>query len=361
MSFVLRQLLIVCCCITVFSSCNDALRHSVYNDRIDGQKLGDSESKIVFRGFAQLPTGEIWIAPAIGREIIHFGKDTYEPQFFYNESVRPVSQLYFRTESDGWMVNEDSGKGLVWRTHDGGRSWSLISTVTPRNPDDSFSRPVQVIFSDDLHGWVIDIFTVWKTDNGGAKWSSVLEADSKLMEGQVAHLALLPNNQVILTSTQGELLYTENGGAKWRAVGICDFAADISFKDSSAGWVLCGEGKVYGTNDAGKTWELFAAIEQNDAVFESLYSINEDNGWITGHKVIAVKNPAHDAPKASWKPFVYHIMNNGRDWRQAPLPDEVTHVSYLNFTADKGILVSKEHIYITADGGKAWQTLSLNH
>jgi photosystem II stability/assembly factor-like uncharacterized protein len=88
---------------------------------------------------------------------------------------RPTS-VFFLTESDGWATSivADDGRelkepgGVIFRTFDGGESWTKISSVRGNRFLD------RVYFADATHGWLTSFDEVFYTVDGGETYTRVL-------------------------------------------------------------------------------------------------------------------------------------------------------------------------------------------
>ena len=77
-----------------------------------------------------------------------------------------LTQAWFINATTGWIVLTDNGAGYVYRTTDGGVSWTLLNNVHA-NPFPA----ARMKFVDNTTGYAVDgQNTVYKTTNGGAVW-----------------------------------------------------------------------------------------------------------------------------------------------------------------------------------------------
>ena len=80
----------------------------------------------------------------------------------------PGLSLYFLHEQAGWMV---SLKGRLWKTADGGRSWTQASLDNVR------AAPTRVFFLDESRGWLLcRQEQVYGTQDGGRSWKLLAAA-----------------------------------------------------------------------------------------------------------------------------------------------------------------------------------------
>lgn len=74
-----------------------------------------------------------------------------------------VVQILFLDASKGWMGLNSPGDNL-FRSQDGGVSWSAVTPVPPGVPVTS------IAFTDALHGTVVTSESSWVTEDGGVTW-----------------------------------------------------------------------------------------------------------------------------------------------------------------------------------------------
>ncbi|GGA88196.1 WD40/YVTN/BNR-like repeat-containing protein [Puia dinghuensis] len=146
-----------------------------------------------------------------------------------------VNALSFANSNMGTVF---SFPNKVSTTTDGGNTWQSLGAL----PASSLNTAYTVLkYSDNLHGWFMDLFRLSVSANGGATWQNVFQpgsgdylTDLKLLSGQSAYLA------------SGRRLYkTMDGGVTWLreytpaiASGTV-FINELFFLDDHHGWA-CG-------------------------------------------------------------------------------------------------------------------------
>jgi len=146
----------------------------------------------------------------------------------------------------------------VFRTKDGGKSWSRIS---PADHTDLINvesvaidpRDSAIIFAGTTH-------LPWKTIDGGANWTSI--KDGMLDDSDVFSIAILPDNpDRVFASACSGIYKSENAGLLWSKVQGIPFSSrrthiifphptkpDVVFAGTTQG--------LWRTIDAGKSWQL---------------------------------------------------------------------------------------------------------
>lgn len=120
-----------------------------------------------------------WLAGSPGGGIYHTsdGGDTWQLQLAETRTNNvAVDSVHFINKQEGWAVgrlwpvdiSHDEMRGLVLQTWDGGQTWKEVEV----GENELFY--VQVHFTDSGHGWVTSRDNVYRTEDGGKSWSKVL-------------------------------------------------------------------------------------------------------------------------------------------------------------------------------------------
>jgi photosystem II stability/assembly factor-like uncharacterized protein len=130
-----------------------------------------------------------------------------------------VQRVFFRTEREGWILaSSDAGGELtIWRTQDGGASWTRQALASLRDG----GAPVSLEFIDGEYGWV---------------------------------MVRLPSSA---NFSPGLLLATSDGGQSWKALPDPPIGGAIHFVSRATGWLAGGPSgdQLYVTRDGGQRWE----------------------------------------------------------------------------------------------------------
>ncbi|NQT14293.1 MAG: hypothetical protein HQ582_16170, partial [Planctomycetes bacterium] len=158
-----------------------------------------------------------------------------------------------------WAVTLD---GEILFSTDAGKSWLTRTTVSPRagkasqgsGPEDvSRSGSFKVFFADVDHGWaVVDTGRIWRTRDGGASWSGY---DLQPLAGRFdVHFANSQKGWIVGGS--GLILATIDGGVTWRkqTSGVGEHLLAVDFSDARTGWAVGYSGTILKTTDGGNTW-----------------------------------------------------------------------------------------------------------
>ena len=155
-----------------------------------------------------------------------------EPQGTTGEAGWNNSFVWTDTQH-GWFGTNHS---KVWRTTDGGASWSSGSTGS----NNSFG----VAFRDTLTGYAIhDGGYVVRTTNGGQNWAALPSATTN----NIYAVAAPAGTQSVWFITAADPFRSRNEGSAWTTESLFPFLGSLnhlSFVDTTAGWVVTSFGEI---------------------------------------------------------------------------------------------------------------------
>jgi photosystem II stability/assembly factor-like uncharacterized protein len=280
-------------------------------------------------------------------------------------------------DQNGYLCGQD---GLVMRTRDGGKTWERLNSRT-------HLFIFGLSFPDRLHGFFVgDRALVLSTVNGGESFTK--RQLQRLFKPELADYAL-PYDEPVLYSASfldvdhgwvvgelGRIWATENGGKTWneqqqslvpqwqRLPGpnddknFLDFLLptffSVSFRDPKNG-AACGlEGWVIQTKDGGKTWNFAHQADKPGSPPDTL---------VPGAQTLA-RDPLFSIDlfggdqgiTAGLTGTVLRLQPNGA-WAHDPsvpaIPFTLSQARF--FDAQHGWIVGYGTILYTEDGGKTWR------
>ncbi len=190
-----------------------------------------------------------------------------------------------------------SVSGGIWRTTDGGASWSpvddfmanlAVSTIVidPLNPSRMYAGTGEGFFNSDA----IRGAGVFVSDDGGLQWSQLPStAGSNFFF--VNRLSVSPDAATLLAATGSGIYRSVNGGFSFTAANVNFTVYDIDFHpwDSSRA-VAAGNGSVWYSTDGGLSWTIAGGIPASSGRVEIAYapshptivyaSVNRNGGTI---------------------------------------------------------------------------------
>lgn len=255
-------------------------------------------------------------------------------------------QISFVDRSKGWAVDIN---GQIWRTADAGQSWKAIGRIEP-TPETSLTKAKQLWFVDELHGFVVDSFSLWCTNDGGLSWNRCIPHERG--KGTPQRYFQLNSTRAWVAATDGYIYRTENGGVTWEKQKIAsdiDFT-DIVFVDEHTGWV-CGDpnGTILRTDDGGKTWKDQLRQTESNIGLESIEFSDKKNGWAVGR----IHSRTTSEPT---KGIVLHSVDGGETWITIDIGANEFFFYRIHFVNSKiGWLLGQKNVYRTDDSGQTWR------
>ena len=207
-----------------------------------------------------------------------------------------LSDVYFSTEQNGWLVCEtniyelktrEAPRTYLLRTDDGGLTWEKVDV----NGDDTRTgnvdtRLTRVIFARGGRGWVFgEAGTAYTTNDAGKTWKRVQLPTRYLLLGG----AFVDNDRGWLVGAGATILQTSDGGDTWHQSRLTDANGarvtgvrfnSASFVDNRLGWAVGTGGRILRTVNGGRTWQ-----EQTSGVTVDLLDVkflNDLEGWAVG-------------------------------------------------------------------------------
>ncbi|MCP4410594.1 MAG: hypothetical protein GY807_23205 [Gammaproteobacteria bacterium] len=161
--------------------------------------------------------------------------------------------------------------GGVWKTTNGGTSWTALSdlianlavnsmAMSPQNPNVIYAGTGEGYFNGDF----VRGDGIFKTTDGGVTWSQLLSPENKSDFHYVNDLVVSHNNaQVVYAATRAGVFRSIDGGAVWTQVqpsavnGGCLDLAIRTEQDPDHVFAACGtftQAAVFRTTDGGDSW-----------------------------------------------------------------------------------------------------------
>lgn len=309
------------------------------------------------------------------------------------------SALDFVSANEGWIAETKestsfAGPTVLYRTTDGGRTWS--PQLTWDGPG-----PVQVRFSPDgKEGLVVGQGGVplFRTDDGGVHWQR-MELPPQVT--QVALLYFVDAREGWIISYLNEaapgfagVFHTTDGGQHWTQTARLDvnqqfsyglvggsLQGSLTFRDSATGWfagatysgtnIPIVEPHLYITHDGGKTWSVQKLPTQVGIAMDSTNTgislprfANPRDGVLMVTVISSTPSSpdgAHQAPSITGT-YMYSTSDGGDHWSgpiQVALPPGTTYARAVSvIDASHWFVVTDSGLLRTTDGGRHWQALS---
>ena len=260
--------------------------------------------------------------------------------------------IVFLSETEGWILCESDryqGQGprsYLLHTTNGGTDWQKVYL----DSTDADLRISRIIFGAEDKGLIFgEAGMVYVTTDNGAKWVGVAAPSRFLLLGG----AILNAAQRILVGAGSTILYTEDGGKTWRQAILRDRQnpnnpatstaaktgsskirfTSVSFTDTQNGLAVGYSGKVFTTNDGGRSWS--SQNSQTDADLFDVKFLYSNNAFAIGDKGTLLDT-----------------NNGGFTWEGLNLG--TTH------RLERVFFVTPEHGWIVGFGGKIFSYSNVN-
>ncbi len=186
-----------------------------------------------------------------------------------------IASIFGRSATEAWVAayTKDNGgsKGGIFRTTNGGASWTNMTAAGMYTNNASFCNFVFFfdanvgITAGDPHPGNANEHEIWRTTDGGNTWSLVPGSNIPNPVGtEYTYTDVFevvgPTHAWMGTNT-GRMFYTKDAGVTWSVTTIkagwnC---SDVAFVDQNHGLALLRSGtniELYYTSDGGATWTM---------------------------------------------------------------------------------------------------------
>lgn len=304
---------------------------------------------------------------------------TPEPTVAPTASVSSVA--FFDSESGLVVGATPGGKGAVWRTADGGRTWtetvldtSGLAFVTVAGTASAWAT---VLCAN--QAWQGDTCGVVANDDGGRTWHPVTDRKlAGLSFTDARHgWSVGPPGSGVTTGQSGRVEATDDGGRTWSApsgqepcAGI-GWPVAVSFVSPVHGWVGCagmgGAGEaskgVAETTDGGRTWSVRASATPPVSGHSPGVGSIGMSDYLTGISM----RPSGVGFAWEGRGGTLRTADGGRTW--TPMPPGGTDAGPIPYggwaVSDRDWVIllwdpnaQAVALYATHDGGGAWQMVS---
>jgi photosystem II stability/assembly factor-like uncharacterized protein len=288
--------------------------------------------------------------------------------------------IFFANERVGWYGN---GAGKVFRTTDGGDSWTKVW-----EKPGTFVRCLA--FVDEKVGvlgnvgpgyfpGVTDAVPVYRTEDGGTTWTPVTAIEGPPVVGLCAFdVVQVPfvnagnldrRPRIVGVGRVGgpaAYIWSDDLGKTWKQGKLPEIGAmafDVRFLDEKRGFIASAtdadvsqsNALILMTEDGGETWE---EVYRSSRPWELTWKFSfpdADTGYCTIQ--------SYDPDPGSSKRFVAKTIDGGRSWNEVTLVDDhaVREFGIAFLDADTGFVGAMPHGFVTVDGGISWQDVSFGN
>jgi photosystem II stability/assembly factor-like uncharacterized protein len=257
-----------------------------------------------------------------------------------------TDDIWFHDENTGWLVNSN---GDVWRTNDGGNSWTKQLNVPSTLPSKPYLRTIHFAPQDGKTGWFGAL--CGKTDgylgtllhgttDGGKSWKPISNLPAGAPQG-ICGISVV-NSQVMYGAGSNDparlgpaVIKTIDGGKSWSLIDMKPYAnnlIDVWFWNEQQGYVVGGRNNSFCPGN-----QPWYTSHPQYAKLRPVVLYTEDGGKTWTNQVAAL-NTAFDCGSWGWKMY----------W----LDQQRGFVSIEDF--HNGAILR------TTNGGKSWVMLRIN-
>lgn len=330
------------------------------------------------------------------------GGQTWTPYLIGEEATNNIIhnevRLNFIDKNNGYALVRQSA--YLYRTNDGGRNWTLVTIP---------AKAVclnDVKFSDNQNGWLIGVDKagngfVWKTSDGGTSWTEKLGGHlpsyvgiydlNVAGSGTVYALAKSSGNawyiygkpvdlhdwycsfwdiQIKKLFSKGEdvsgflnqydyWVYTENDWQSSIEMNLWDddsnrsqglfLNCDMNFYNRDTGWACSGiypvgnyVESIRKTVDGGNTWSTLTSFKNLNYHPYKLFFVDDQKGWVL----------------CEYQQKIFHTQDGGESWLEQNTSGLGSSGYFKDFwfkDSLKGWIVTSDgYLYRTQDGGETW-------
>ncbi len=197
--------------------------------------------------------------------------------------------VHFFDANNGWIAGWDKHcfiincdyEGIIWRTTNGGQSWSQMSISSA---GDWYLYGIHFAHVDT--GWAVGSGgRIFKTVNGGASWAQQATSTTSSLEA-----VFFVNTRIgWAAGGSGTILKTTNGGATWSSQtgGTSRWLYAVSFADANVGWAVGDNGLILKTTNGGLDW--FVQTSNTMLSLLSVSCFDAQSAWTAGASGLVLK------------------------------------------------------------------------
>ncbi len=216
------------------------------------------------------------------RGIIHTTQDNGSEWTPQNPRLEDnISDIFFRTRDDGWLVTSGATGSRILKTVDGGESWELVFQLAVAPGTNKNDVPVlySVAFPNKKQGWVVgDAGRILHSEDGGKTW----RRQESGTQDELVHVKFINDKRGWVVGAKGTILYTDDGGRTWerQTSGTTQHLYHIETRGKENAWIVGDKGTILRSGNAGLSWER-VAVDTTQNLLNVAFA-NDKQGWIIG-------------------------------------------------------------------------------
>lgn len=230
--------------------------------------------------FPSAKVGYILCSP----NLLHSTDSAQSWQWLTLPSGNNLFDVFFVNDSVGWVAGGNHPNGIIYKTRDGGKTWTSNKTA--------LKQILKVHFIDEQQGWAVgneNLYSViYHTTDGGNEWTIQFEGTDYLRTIHCTSPKI-----VWAAGDNGQLFYTKNGGQHWTQSprgDIIHYRTIVGLSADTA-WAAGGYqyGALYQSSNAGVKWQL--VDHKSLAHINCISVLNEKEIWLAGDRGTIMYSP----------------------------------------------------------------------
>jgi hypothetical protein len=203
------------------------------------------------------------------------GGSSYTSGFVY-----PDTNTYHPSSIEGidantaWVTayQKPGNKGAIHTTTNGGLNWTNMTAVGMYTNSASFANitcfftpSVGITMGDPIGGE----FEIWRTTDGGATWTKIPGASiANPLGGEYGLTDVYTKfgtTDCWFGTNLGRVYHSSDAGLTWTAasIGSTPYINEVAFRDAMNGILLTSTGSAYNTTNGGATWTQISPLDPN--------------------------------------------------------------------------------------------------
>lgn len=232
----------------------------------------------------------------------------------------------FVSQNCGYVA---AANGAIYRTYDGGDTWSLKNTGITGSINSIF-------FIDENNGWACGYpSSVYRTADAGESWTEG-NCSSLLLNFKSIFFTSLLTGYVV--GQEGYLYKTTDGGLNWSAYNsqTTESLTSVFFTNANNGYAVGEFGTIVRTTDGGENWTLCQNVPYG--MFSDVWFADEYTGYAVSEGGGIIKT-----------------TDGGSTWSELTISGQYSFHSVCFKSVNTGFAVSDfGRILKTTDGGQYW-------
>ncbi|MCX6235232.1 MAG: YCF48-related protein [Bacteroidetes bacterium] len=280
-------------------------------------------------------TAEIWGGgtPACGLYKTIDGGDTWTGCF--SPDLFSIAVVHFCDDNNGWIATDCVWDLWLYRTTDGGVSWSVLETTI--NNEDNIPNCIK--FQDEDFGYLATDEHIYQTTDGGYNW--VIRKNGYFTDIELKHWP------VCFAAGWSGLHRSGDAGTNWQYIDIPNgiLLNDIFFLNYYTGFLCGNSNRIFRTRDGGISWEQLTVTTPHPIDFYEVCFTNLTTGFAVGD--------------GSYETMVY-TQDGGDTWEVMPSisTSALHHIRFNDLNTglifgEKGLILKTESGGITGNEDKS--------